>query len=83
MDVLQENPMVERILSCGQTTDWQDNALGEFVLLLQGAAELEFQNEKIDLSPGDYLYIPAHTRHRVSYTGEATLWLCVWESKPV
>jgi hypothetical protein len=38
------------------------------VLLLTGSALLEIAGETITLTSGDYLFIPAHTRHRVLQT---------------
>ena len=49
-----ENVKIERIISAGQTTDWQISKKNEFVILIQGEAEIEFfenrnleKNEKI------------------------------------
>ena len=34
------------------------------------------------MNPGDYINIPAHTKHRVSWTEpkKVTLWLCIFYS---
>jgi cupin 2 domain-containing protein len=47
------------------------------VILLQGEAELSYADDtRIKLKVGDYLFIPAHTNHRVEYTSvEAP---CIW-----
>ena len=37
-----ENVEIERIISTGQTTDWQVSERNEFVILIQGEAEIEF-----------------------------------------
>jgi cupin 2 domain-containing protein len=77
---------LERIVSAGQTTppnDWYDQDEEEWVLLLAGEAELEFDNDKrIRLLPGDRVRIPAHCRHRVSHTSatETTVWLALFFS---
>lgn len=74
---------IERIVSRGQVTaagEWYDQALNEFVLLLQGGARLEFLNgETFGLGPGDWCVIPAHRKHRVAWTDEErdTVWLAV------
>lgn len=74
---------IERILSHGHTspaTGWYDQDEHEWVMVLQGEGELTFANgDVVRLSPGDYLNIPAHTRHKVSWTDPAqiTLWLAV------
>ena len=71
---------VERILSRGHTTpdkEWYDQDQDEWVILLQGQATLLFDDDSTtDLGPGDYLLIPAHTRHRVIHT--STEPPCVW-----
>lgn len=75
---------IERIVSHGQVTpagEWYDQHEHEWVLLLQGAARLEFADGRtISLSPGDHINIPAHCRHRVSWTlpDQHTLWLAVF-----
>ena len=84
-EVLLETPVlkVERIISSGQTSPesgWYDQAWGEWVMVLQGVAEITFADGRvISLQQGDSVDIPAHCRHRVSYTREAppTLWLAV------
>lgn len=75
---------IERIVSMGQASPpgfWYDQAEGEWVLLLAGAARLRFADEAEDraLAPGDWLDIPPHRRHRVEWTdpGQATVWLAV------
>lgn len=75
---------VERIVSTGQTTPegvWYDQAHDEFVLLVAGAAQVRIDGESRDreLAPGDWLLLPAHCRHRVTWTQAAppTIWLAV------
>jgi cupin 2 domain-containing protein len=74
---------IERIISTGQTTtsgQWYDQELDEWVILLQGKAELSYADDtRIQLKSGDYLLIPAHTKHRVEYTSiePACIWLAV------
>jgi cupin 2 domain-containing protein len=51
------------------------------VLLLSGKARLEIAGETFALSSGDYLFIPAHTPHRVLQTSvepTATEPGCTW-----
>jgi len=75
---------IERILSRGQTSPesgWYDQDEHEWVLVLQGAGELTFAGgESVRLGSGDYLNIPAYTRHRVSWTDpdQTTVWLAVF-----
>ncbi|MBE2983985.1 cupin domain-containing protein [Campylobacter sp. RM9344] len=72
-----EKIRVERILSSGQTTKWQDNDEDEWVCLLDGEAKIRYENgDKISLNRGDTLFIKAHTKHQVSYTSQECIWLC-------
>jgi cupin 2 domain-containing protein len=74
---------IERILSSGHTTpedQWYDQDLDEWVMLIQGSARLFFaDNEEVTLEAGDYIFIPAHQKHRVSYTSSqpSCIWLAV------
>jgi len=74
---------IERIVSMGHITpedDWYDQDTNEFVVLLKGAARLEFGcGRSTTLGPGDWLQIPAHEQHRVAWTDEDvdTVWLAV------
>ena len=75
---------IERIVSLGHASArdfWYDQDHHEWVVLLQGAARLRFENEAqaLDLKPGDCLDIPAHCRHRVEWTDPTTptIWLAV------
>ncbi len=71
---------IERILSRGQVTpegEWYDQELDEWVVLLQGEAEIAYDDgRKIYLNRGDSLFLPAGKRHRVSYTSEEPV--CIW-----
>lgn len=83
--VLEQNEHVriERIISTGQQSEWYDQEETEFVILLEGRAELVFEENRIvSLEKGDTLLIPAHQKHRVSYTSSEPpcLWLCVFYS---
>lgn len=74
---------VERIVSNGHTspdTGWYDQAHVEFVIVLEGAARLEFESGKsTELHKGNWLEIAPHCRHRVAWTqpGIDTIWLAV------
>ncbi|MDA0120307.1 cupin domain-containing protein [Vibrio sp. T11.5] len=75
---------LERIVSKGQCSEpdfWYDQDEHEWVLLLAGYARLQYQSgEEIELKTGDHIQIPAHTKHRVSYTtpDEETIWLAIF-----
>ncbi len=72
---------IERIISDGQSsppTGWHCQKRDEWVILLQGKATLLFENNQTyELSLGDHLLIPAHTKHRVTHTEPKTIWLAV------
>lgn len=78
---------IERIVSHGhQSPDgfWYGQTTGEWVIVLKGAAKIEFETKTVELKTGDYLDIPAHTKHRVAWTSpeEPTIWLAVHYSGP-
>jgi len=75
---------LERIISSGQATppgEWFDQNTNEWVILLSGSAGLQFdaEEEVCIMYPGDYVYIPAHKRHRVEWTDpeQKTVWLAL------
>jgi len=71
---------IKRIVSRGHSTDWYDQDQNEFVLVLQGAARVEFEKGRVEeMVAGDWLQIPAHVKHRVAWTLEntETVWLAV------
>lgn len=75
---------IERILSRGHSSgqdNWYDQSTDEWVMLLSGQARLEMagSDEKMDLVKGDWVLIPAGTRHRVDWTDpvETCIWLAV------
>ena len=78
-----QNIKIERIISYGQTSPagfWYDQEENEFVLLLDGEAKIEFEDKNVTLKKGDYLLIPKHKKHRVSYTlpNKSTVWLAIF-----
>ncbi len=75
---------IERIVSTGHASApgfWYDQPDDELVVLLAGAARLQFQpgDASLDLEPGDWIEIPAHCRHRVEWTqaDPPTVWLAI------
>ncbi len=79
------NIRIERIVSQGQASPagfWYDQDQCEWVLVLQGAARLRFEDheQSVEMKPGDFIQIPAHVKHRVEWTtpGEPTIWLAVF-----
>jgi cupin 2 domain-containing protein len=75
---------IERIVSTGQATpdgEWYDQDSDEWVLLVAGAARLLIDGEEREreLAAGDWLLLPAHCRHRVTWTERdpPTVWLAI------
>ena len=76
---------IERIVSAGHASPpgfWYDQQEAEWVAVLQGEAQLAFQDENAPthLRPGDHVYIAAGRKHRVNWTSEnpPTIWLAVF-----
>ena len=86
---LLKNPhcRIERILSYGQSSpegflyhqNWD-----EWVLLLQGRAELDIEGQMVSLAPGDHVLIKTGQKHRVTHTdqNQPTVWLAINFSQP-
>lgn len=74
---------IERIVSTGQASPpgfWYDQDWDEWVVLLAGTAGLLIEGDvERKLVPGDHVFLPAHTRHRVTWTDadRPTVWLAV------
>lgn len=83
------NMRIERIVSHGQASPpdfWYDQAEHEWVAVIRGQAGMLIEGEDGErvLRPGDFVLLPAHTRHRVTWTAkdEETVWLAVfWSSE--
>ncbi|EWY42229.1 cupin [Skermanella stibiiresistens SB22] len=78
---------IERIVSRGQSSPpgfWYDQPEGEWVIVLRGAAILEFEGEAEPhrLLSGDHLNIPPRRRHRVAWTDpdQPTVWIAVFHA---
>ncbi|MEJ6472686.1 cupin domain-containing protein [Pseudoalteromonas piscicida] len=78
------NVRIERIVSDGHTSPregYYDQDENEWVLVLQGCGEITFDDgEKVRLHAGDCINIPAHHKHKVSYTDTKgpTVWLAIF-----
>jgi cupin 2 domain-containing protein len=73
---------IERIVSNGHASPdgfWYDQNEHEWILLLEGEAGIELADgEPVYLRRGDALNLPAHTRHRVTFTSRPAIWLAVF-----
>ena len=75
----------ERIVSKGQVSPegfWYDQNENELALVLSGKAKLSIEGkpEEIELGPGGWTFLPAHCKHRVTWTEPSccTVWLAVF-----
>jgi len=81
--IAKDSVKIQRIVSEAHITpegEWYDQTDNEWVMLLKGCAIITFEDEEeVKLKTGDFLNIPAHKRHRVSWTSEdeKTVWLAV------
>ncbi|MFA6920668.1 MAG: cupin domain-containing protein [Gallionella sp.] len=81
-----ENVRIERIVSRGHTSPeqgWYDQIENEWVIVLEGAGVVLFEDGvEVALHTGDYVNIPAHTRHKVAWTDPdvLTVWLAIFYS---
>lgn len=84
--IANKNLKVERIITNGQVTpkgEWYDQTTNEWVLVLQGAAQLLIQEGEtlriVDMKAGDHVLLPAHCKHRVEWTDkqQTTIWLAI------
>jgi cupin 2 domain-containing protein len=74
---------IERAVSQGHASPpdfWYDQEQNEWVLLIQGSAQLRFEDAVVEMQPGDFINIPAHQRHRVESTDstQPTIWLAIY-----
>ncbi len=77
---------IERIISKGHTSpddSWYDQRENEWVMVLEGSGSIMFEDgREVTLEKGDYLNIPSHAKHRVTWTDpdHDTVWLVVFYS---
>jgi len=85
IDLIKEKHVrIERIVSLGHRSPdfgWYDQDENEWVVVLEGSGTILFENGiECVLHKGDYLNIPAHTKHKVTGTApdNITIWLAVF-----
>lgn len=83
--VTSKNVRIERIVSRGHVTEegeWYDQDEHEWVMVVKGMGRILFEADmrEVELKEGDHINIPAHQRHRVSWTepDTETIWLAVF-----
>jgi len=89
VDILihQDDVKIERIVSKGHRSPksgWYDQHQNEWVIVLKGSAIITFEaGEDTSLQAGDHINIPAHTKHKVSWTDPdiETIWLAIYYGK--
>jgi cupin 2 domain-containing protein len=62
------------------TGEWLEQERDEWVVLLEGEAELGYEDgTRVRLGPGDSIVVPSGTRHRVEWTrtDPPCIWLAV------
>ena len=74
---------IKRIISTGHKSPegfWYDQSEHEWVMVLTGAARLQFEDRVVEMMAGDSINISAHEKHRVEWTSpdEPTVWLAVF-----
>jgi cupin 2 domain-containing protein len=78
------NIRIERIVSNGHTSPdegWYDQDEDEWVILIDGFTGITFEDGKeILLNRGDYMFIPAHKKHKVTFTTQKrnSIWLAIF-----
>lgn len=82
--VRTSNVRIERIISKGHSSPevgWYDQSENEWVVVLEGSGSILFDDgRQVILNKGDYLNIPAHSKHKVLGTDKevVTIWLAVF-----
>lgn len=77
----EKGVMVERIVSQGQVTEagrWLEENCDEWVAILKGVGRVLYQDgREVTVGEGEHLFIPAHVKHRVTYTSSPCIWLSI------
>lgn len=69
---------LERIVSSGSQPEQRYcQAQDEWVMLVQGTAEMRVDGRPIQLQAGQFLMLPKHTPHAVVSTTENAVWLAL------
>lgn len=70
--------LIERIVSSDKLESIEYNQpYDEWIVLLDGEAILEIENEIFNLQKGDVRLIEKNMKHKVLKTKRGTIWLCI------
>ena len=73
-----QNVVIEKIVSSSEVDrKIYQQVQDEWVILIQGFAQLKLNDELIDLHSGDYLFIRGNTLHQVWKTSADCIWLAI------
>ena len=76
-----EKTRVEKIVSFGNASPndfWYCQDEDEWVMLTKGKAQLQFENDFVNICKDEHMLIPSGKKHRVSYVSDDAEWLCVF-----
>jgi cupin 2 domain-containing protein len=71
------NLVIEQVLSGTVAPVDYDQDDDEFAVVLDGAAVLDVDGERVELEAGDWVLLPSRTPHRLLQTEPGTNWLTV------
>jgi cupin 2 domain-containing protein len=75
----QKDIEITHILSSSNLDDHLYNQnKDEFVILLEGGALLEMDGKEVDLKKGEYIFIKAHTKHKILRCENGSHWLAIY-----
>lgn len=57
--------------------EWYDQEEDEWVMLVTGKAQIEFEERIENLQSGDTLFITSHERHRIVSTSDDAHWIAL------
>jgi cupin 2 domain-containing protein len=73
-----KNVKIEHIISNNlKDGKWYQQKDTEWVILIKGEAEIEFETDISKLKEGDYILIEANRRHRVVSTSDDAHWIAL------
>ena len=71
------NLVIEHVLSGAVAPVDYDQIEDEWAVVLEGAAVLDVDGERVELGAGDWVVLASRTPHRLLHTEPGTSWLTV------